>query len=395
MSKILNTEFMAILLAIIGIIVGLYLPSVAVNLSFLGDIFILLLKMLIIPLVFTSIFLSITGLPLSEVKKLGSKTLLYYLFTSAMACLIGIMIANIFIQGSISLDQLSFETPRELKAIDFHTFIKSFFTGNFFQALSAGNIVQIVAFTLILSFAALKLPETRRNELMNLAMAVQELMTIVIGGILKIAPIGIFSLIASLVAKTDPSAFKHLITLFYSILLAAAIHVVFTLGLLSKFIGNFSLFKFIIEIRKALLVALTTASSTATLPVSTQVLNEDVNVKPKTSGFVLPLGATLNMDGSALYQSLVIIFLAQFSHIHLGLYEQLVVFFFVMTSSAGTAGIPGGGIMMMSAVMSMIGIPLELIGIYLLIDRFWDYPITMVNVLGDLVAAKTIDQFID
>ncbi len=395
MNKILNTEFLALSLAIIGVIVGVYLPSLALGFSFLGEIFILLLKMLIIPLVFTSIFLSITGLPLNEVKKLGSKTLLYYLFTSAMACVVGIVIANVFIQGSITLDNLSFETPKELKAIDFHTFIKSFFTGNFFQALSAGNIVQIVAFTLILSFAALKLPESKKGELISLATAVQELMTIVIEGVLKVAPIGIFSLIASLVAKTDPSAFKHLVTLFYSILIAVVIHIIFTLGLLSKFVGDFSLFKFIFKVRKALLVALTTASSTATLPISTQVLNENVKVKPKTSGFVLPLGATLNMDGSALYQSLVIIFLAQFSHIQLGLYEQLVVFFFVMTSSAGTAGIPGGGIMMMSAVMSMVGIPLELIGIYLLIDRFWDYPITMVNVLGDLVAAKTVDRFID
>ena len=156
MNKILNTEFLALSLAIIGVIVGVYLPSLALGFSFLGEIFILLLKMLIIPLVFTSIFLSITGLPLNEVKKLGSKTLLYYLFTSAMACVVGIVIANVFIQGSITLDNLSFETPKELKAIDFHTFIKSFFTGNFFQALSAGNIVQIVAFTLILSFAALK-----------------------------------------------------------------------------------------------------------------------------------------------------------------------------------------------------------------------------------------------
>ncbi len=395
MSKILNSEFLVLLLGTIGILVGIYLPSLAINLSFLGDIFILLLKMLIIPLVFTSIFLSITGLSVADVKKLGMKTLLLYLFSSAMACLIGMLIANVFIQGSLSLDQIKFVAPSELKSINFHVFIKSFFTGNFFQALSAGNIVQIVAFTLILSFAALKLPLTKKNYLIQLAEAIQELMTIVISGVLKVAPIGIFSLIASLVAQTDPSAFKHLWTLFYSIFIAAIIHVLLTLGFLSKFVGRFSLLKFIFQVRKALVVALTTASSTATLPISTQVLNDKVKVKPKTSGFVLPLGATLNMDGSALYQSLVVIFLAQFSHIHLGMYEQLVIFFFVMTSSAGTAGIPGGGIMMMSAVLSMIGIPLELIGIYLLIDRFWDYPITMINVLGDLVAAKTVDRFID
>jgi Na+/H+-dicarboxylate symporter len=196
------------------------------------------------------------------------------------------------------------------------------------------------------------------------------------------------------VAKTELSSFEKLYSLFSGISVALFIHIFVTLFILAKFVGKFNLYKFIFKIRKALVVALTTASSTATLPVSTEVLKTQVGVKSKTAGFMLPLGATLNMDGSALYQSLVIIFLANFAGIDLNFYQQFLVFFFVMTSSAGTAGIPAGGVMMVGAVMGMIGIPMEYIGVYLLIDRFWDYPITMVNVLGDLVGAKIVDRYI-
>jgi Na+/H+-dicarboxylate symporter len=144
-----------------------------------------------------------------------------------------------------------------------------------------------------------------------------------------------------------------------------------------------------------LIVALATASSSATLPVSTRVLENNAGVSPKTTGFVLPLGATLNMDGSALYQSLVILFLGGLAGIDFTFAQQLLVILFVLLSSAGTAGIPGGGLMMMGTVMQMVGIPLELIGIYLLVDRFWDPIITAINVMGDLFGAKVIDRFVE
>jgi proton glutamate symport protein len=146
-------------------------------------------------------------------------------------------------------------------------------------------------------------------------------------------------------------------------------------------------------VREALLVALATASSAATLPVSARVLEEQ-GVNPKTTGFVLPLGASLNMDGSALYQVLVVLFLGRVAGVDFSITQQLLIFMFVMLSSSGTAGIPGGGLVMMGAMLQMVGIPLELIGIYLLVDRFWDPPITALNVLGDLFGTKTIDRFV-
>lgn len=391
----LRYETLAVVLAITGIFVGLYLPVVALHLEFIGKIFILLLKMMIIPLVVTSIFLSIAKLNILELKNLGGKTILYYLCTSVFACFSGILIANSYsFTSGIHIESVANYDPSKLNDISFSSVVTSFFSGNFFNALTEGNIVQIVVFTVLVGLAALKVKKEHRDFLINFSDAVQEMMMVIIHWVVRIAPIGIFSLLAAIVAKTETKIFYGLGPLFLAITLAVTIHTLIVLPSIGFFVGGFNPYKFIFKMKKALIVALTTASSTATLPVSTQVLSDRGGVKPKTSGFVLPLGATLNMDGSALYQAMVILFLGEFAGMSLTLTQQFLVFFFVMTASAGTAGIPGGGLMMFGAVMEMVGIPLEYIGIYLLIDRFWDYPITMVNVYGDLIGAKTVDRFI-
>jgi len=395
MSKV-STEFFTLLLGIIGIGIGLYFPSWALSLSFLGDIFILFLKLLIIPLVITSIFLSIASLEINEVKKLGSKTLLYYFSTSSLACLTGLFIANSFSFASgMDFQSVSSYDPTKLNNISVNSFVTNFFSGNIFQSLTSGNIVQIVVFTFFVAMASLKVKNEYRETLIHLSRAIQDVMMVLINWAIKVSPIGIFSLVASIIAKTEMKLFEGLGPLFMAIGLAIFIHTIIVLPLIGYFIGGFNPYAFIFNVKKALVVAFTTASSTATLPISTQVLKDNAAVSSKTSRFVLPLGATLNMDGSALYQAIVILFLGEFSGMSLTLSQQILVFIFVMTSAAGTAGIPGGGIMMMGAVMSLVGIPLENIAIYLLIDRFWDYPITAVNVLGDLFGAKTIDRFMN
>ncbi len=396
MNKLFRYEFVSVALGILGVLLGLYLPEWAISLEFIGKIFILLLKMLIIPLVVTSIFLSLARLRHEEIKSLGGFTISYYLATSAFACTVGLVIANSisFAQGMPPEGTVAYDASK-LADISFTSVITSFFAGNFFHALSEGNIIQVVVFTLFVGMASLQLPIGKREALVNLADSFQDVLMIIIHWIIKFAPLGIFSLLAAIVAKTDTQLFQGLGPLFMAISLAVIIHVGITLSGIGYFVGGFNPYAFLFKVKRALVVALTTASSTATLPVSNQELIDHGQVKEKTSGFILPLGATLNMDGSALYQGIVLIFLAEFSGMDLSLSQQLLIFFFVMTSSIGSAGIPGGGLMMFGAVMEMVGIPLEYIGVYLLVDRFWDYPITMVNVLGDLIGAKTIDRWID
>lgn len=392
----LKYELVTLLMAAAGVALGIYFPEISLSLEFIGKIFIQLLKMLIIPLVVTSVFLAIARLKGPALKRLGLGTAIYYFFTSAMAALTGLLIANLIDFRRMNSFQFKLEhhfDPSKLASVSFGDVAASFFSGNFFNALSEGNIVQIIVFTLIVSFAALNIEASKRKALLEFSQAIQDLMAQVIAWIVKIAPLGIFSLLAAIVAKTDVAIFKGLSSLFIAITAAAVVHAAVTLPLIAKLVGRFNVLSFISQVREALMLALSTASSAATLPVSQKVLEEKAGVSKETAGFILPLGATLNMDGSALYQSLVIIFLGEYAGMDLTIYQQSLIFIFVMTSSAGTAGIPGGGLMMVGAVMQMTGIPLEMIGVYLLIDRFWDYPITMINVFGDLVGAKTLDRF--
>jgi len=345
---------------IIGLLVGVYTPEIAEQTSLLGEIFVRLLKMMIVPIVSVSVFLAVAQRQLLDLSKIGSKTFKYYLFTSTCACLTGLVAAMFLNTGELA-------TPENIKAsklsaLSFGAFVKSFISQNPFAALAEGKVVQIVLLALFLGAAATTLPYKTKKPLLDVTHAIDEIVSKGIDWILLFMPFGVCSLIATTVAKTDFSIFTGLQSFF--ILTSAA-------------------------------VIFPSASSSATLPVSRRVLEENSGVKPETTSFVLPLGATLNMDGSALYQALVVILLSKFANIDLSIAQMFTVFIFVMISSAGSAGIPSGGMLMVGAILEMIGIPLHYLGIYVLVDRFWDYIITVVNVAGDLVGTKIIDLSLD
>lgn len=386
-------KFLSLFIIGIGFVLGIFFPSLAIDLGFLGDLFLNYLKMLIIPIVFISIFLAVANLDKNELKNLGSKTLLYYLLTSLMAGVTGFLVSKFFNFNSYPTGGVLLSKP-EISEFSFSELILSFMPKNIFDSVADGNIIHLVVFSLLVGLAVLFIKREKREILVNFSNAIDEVLNVLISWGLSFAPIGIASLIAKIIANTELAIFSELVPLFWAIALSASIHMFLTLPSLGYLIGRFNPWKFFIVIQKPLFTALATASSSATLPVSIKTLDDSKLVKEKTSGFVLPLGATLNMDGSALYQSLVIFFLAQVSGVTLGMGDQILVIFVIMISSAGTAGIPAGGMVMMAAVMDMLGIPTEYIAIYVLIDRFWDYPITMVNVCGDLFAARTVDRFI-
>lgn len=386
-------KYLSITIIVLGFIIGVYFPKIAIDLGFLGDLFISYLKMLIIPIVFISLFLAVAKLDREELGSLGSKTFLYYLLTSFFAGATGFIVSQFFSFKNYPKGGIFLGTPK-VAEFSLSELIVSFMPNNIFSSISSGNIVHLVVFSLIFAMATLFIKKGNRDGLVQIASGVDEVLNVMITWGLKFAPIGIASLIAKIIANTSLSIFEELFPLFWAITIAASIHLLITLPLFGYFIGKFNPFKYLMLIRKPLVTAFVTASSSATLPVSIKTLDNSGVVKEKTSGFVLPLGATLNMDGSALYQSLVIFFLAQISGVTLGMTDQILVIFIIMISSAGTAGIPAGGMVMIAAVMDMLGIPAEYIAIYLLVDRFWDYPITMVNVCGDLFAARTVDRFI-
>ncbi|MNL07885.1 Proton glutamate symport protein [compost metagenome] len=392
-KKFLRLENLTFLAAIGGLALGFLAPEFSLQIGFLGEIFLTLLKMMIIPLIFVSVFLAVAKQAgQGELSGIGFKTLAYFFGTSSLACITGLLAANLLPNASQVVSFVGYDASK-LGSITFEQVLLSFIPSNAVKALANGEIIQIVVFSILMGIACIRLDSKKRELLVDIADAGHDLIMTVIQWILVIAPIGIFSLVAVVIAKTNFESLSGLGWLFGAIASAALVHVLITLPTIGYFIGRFHPYKFIFNVREALLVALATASSAATLPVSARVLEEQ-GVNPKTTGFVLPLGASLNMDGSALYQVLVVLFLGRVAGVDFTLAQQLLIFMFVMLSSSGTAGIPGGGLVMMGAMLQMVGIPLELIGIYLLVDRFWDPPITALNVLGDLFGTKTIDRFV-
>ncbi len=391
--KFLSLENLTFLGAAIGVVIGLTAPHFALNTTLIGDLFVIFLKSMILPLILSSVFVSISQAA-NHLFEIGRKTFLYFLLTSALACITGLIAANLILIKPV--DTLVFDNfkPDHHNAIGIHEFILSLFSDNFFRSLTQGQILPLVVFTLVAGVASTRLTPEKNHLLHNLAQAIHELTMIILQWILWLAPLGVFSLVSVSIAKMKTNDFSSLGSFFLAVSVAASIHSFITLPVLGAFLGRFSPYRFIVQIREALIVALATASSSATLPVSTRVI-EAQGVSKKVSGFVLPLGATLNMNGSALYQALVVIFLGQIAGIEFSITQQFLVFLMVMLSAAGTAGIPGGGLLMMTATLQTIGIPVDLIGIYLLVDRFWDPLITMINVMDDLFAAKTIDQWVE
>lgn len=391
--KFLKLENLTFVGAICGLILGLVSPDLASKVEIFGEIFILLLKLIIVPLIIVSIFLAVSKQDsIQNMSSLGLKTMVYFMISSILACLTGFLCALLL--PAMDSSNLAYENYQSsnLEGLTFKAIILSFFSGNPFKSLAEGNIIQIVVISLFVGAASLQLDERKKKVILDLVDGLNDLVLVMVKWILFLAPIGVFSLVADVTAEVEPDAFTGLGWLMLAIVCAASIHSLLTLPLLGFLIGKFNPYKFLFNIKEALLVALATASSSATLPVSTRVLEKNENVSPKTAGFVLPLGATINMDGSSLYQTLVVLFLANVAGIDITFTEQIYIFFLILISSVGTAGIPGGGILMLGAVLQNVGVPLEYLGLYLLVDRLWDPPITMINVLGDMFGAKIIDR---
>jgi proton glutamate symport protein len=395
MKKLLRLENLTFICALLGLVCGLFFPELAKHLSIFGELFILLLKMVIIPLVFVSVFLAIANQSsIKDLSRLGWLTAVYFISSSALACITG-FIAGEFLPetASAGLRYENYEAAK-MNSLSVKELVLSFFSANPFRSLSEGNIIQIVVLAMFIGLATLRISREKQQSLVRFFDALNDVVMVIISWILIVAPIGVFSLVAAVVAATDRSAFEGLLWFFLATAIALFIHVFVTYGALGFFFGRFHPYRFLFTIKKAILVALATASSNATLPVSTRVMIEKEKVRPQTANFVLPLGATLNMDGSSIYQTLLVIFMAGLVGIDINFTQQIYIFFLILISSWGTAGVPGGGIMMIGAVFQNVGIPLEYLGLYLLIDRFWDPFVTMVNVVGDLFGTKIIDRYI-
>ncbi|OAI04572.1 glutamate:proton symporter [Methylomonas methanica] len=405
MKVALNTQIF--LGAVFGVALGMGFaklgPDAAVSkqgiyfCSLLSNLFMDLLKMVLVPLVFTSIAVGVANLRMhGQLHRVWVSTLGFFVVSMALAIMLGVAAANLFEPGKgLNLDLFNNASPNfAAKQMSFEQFVASFLHGLFvnpFAALAQANILAIVMFALLLGIALVVGGDRYRNILLLLQEGL-ELMLRLVGWIMRLAPFGIMALLAQLLATQNLALLSSLAEFVAVVIGTTLLHGLVVLPLLLLLIAKVSPLKFFLGAREALITAFATSSSSATLPVTLRCVEQHLHVKPGIAGFVVPLGATVNMDGTALYEAAAALFVANLAGIELDLAQQLIVFFTTMIAAIGAPGIPSAGMVTMMMVLQSVGLPTEAIAILLPIDRLLDTVRTMVNVEGDMVGSLVVQH---
>ncbi len=362
-------------------------------------VFVNLLKMIIIPLVFSSIVVGIVNLKAhQQMRKVWVVTLTYFMISSTCASVLGLLVMNVFKPG-VGLSTALFSVQMaEFKAAQMSVgeFIKSFL-GNVFlnpiAAMAKGEVLAVVVFAMFLGAALLALRERGRHTT-DIINELFEILMVMVGWIMRLAPVGILALLVKLVATQDVGLLKMLGQFVLVILGATLFHGLVILPAALTIVGKYSPIKFFGGFKEALLTALTTSSSNATLPISIKCARENLGVRKEIAGFVFPLGATINMDGTALYEASAALLVANLSGVELNLAQQIIVLLTSVLASMGAPGIPSAGMVTMVMVLQSVGLPVEAIAILLPMDRILDTFRTMVNVEGDAVGALIVQRLV-
>ncbi len=392
-----------------GILIGLALSlldkeSIIVEISLyiselLGMVFVDLLKMVMVPLVFTSIIVGVANLSEHQKIHLVWKTTLGYFFlTAAIAIILGLTTSNLFKPGEglqLPMFQEAMQNfqAHEMTLSEFFTqFLHSLFL-NPFAALAEGNILAVVIFALLMGIALV----VGGNRFQNTRLSLQELLELIlmlVGWIMKLAPLCIMALLIKLVMTQDLSLLMILIKFISLVIGTILLHSLVVLPIILYSVTGMTPVKFWIGAREAFITAFATSSSAATLPITLQCAEKNLQVKRNIAGFVLPLGATVNMDGTALYEAAAALFIASLVGVDLNLMQQMIIFFTAMLAAMGAPGIPSAGMVTMLLVLQSVGLPVEAIAILLPIDRLLDAFRTAVNVEGDLIGSLVVQKIV-
>jgi Na+/H+-dicarboxylate symporter len=397
----------ALALAVIaGLIVGkdgtLFGLGFYAAFDFVGQLFLNALKMLIVPLIVSSIIVGVASIGDSDnLGRLGAKTIGYYALTSFLAIIAGLAVVNLIQPGAVegdptevfglSADATELEAQFADKGADdiVAIFLRMIPT-NIVAAASAGQMLGLIFFSLLYGFFMTRIANQYAEAQYNFFNGMFQIMMKITDLIMKFAPLGVFALVAKTVSSTGVAAFVPLAQFFFTVVIALGIHFAITLPLLLRFLGGVSPMRHYRAVSPALLTAFSTASSSATLPLTMECVEKNAGVSNKTSSFVLPLGATVNMDGTALYEGVAVMFIAQAYGIELGLATQFTVVLLALMTSIGVAGIPAASLVAIAIILSAVGLPLEGIGLILAVDRVLDMMRTAVNVAGDSAGAVII-----
>jgi Na+/H+-dicarboxylate symporter len=376
--------------------------------NFIGTLFLNALKMIIVPLVVSSIICGISSIGASKnLGRLGGKTIGFYMFSSLLAILIGLAFVNMLAPGIIDGEpagsMLNLSSPEEVSAQlnrvegrgagDIADVFLRMIPTNIVKAAANGQMLGLIFFGLLFGFFMSRLEEEQKRTLENFWQGVFQTMMAITMFVMKFAPIGVFGLVAKTITATGFSAFQPLLLFFITVILALAFHAFITLALLLKYIGKVNPLRHYSAMAPAMLTAFSTASSSGTLPITIECVEKNAGVSNQTSSFVLPLGATINMDGTALYECVAAMFIAQAYGLDLNFTTQFTIVLVALLTSIGVAGIPAASLVAITVILGVIGLPLEGIGMLLVTDRILDMLRTSVNVFSDsccaVIVAKT------
>jgi len=376
--------------------------------DFVGTLFLNALKMLIVPLIVSSIVTGIAGIGTTKaLGRLGGKTALFYLTTTLFAILAGLVLVNLFSPGIVNGEPAKHllglgaahggEVAAKVQgrgAGDLAGVFLSMVPANVIAAAANGQMLGLIFFSILFGYFITRIDEAYAEGQYNFWQGLYQVMMGITDWVMRFAPIGVFALVAKVVAGLGAGELSGLgqsLGLFFvTVVLALAVHAGLTLPLLLRLVGRVSPWRHYRAMAPALLTAFSTASSSATLPLTMECAEKNAGVSNRTASFVLPLGATVNMDGTALYECVAAMFIAQVYGLHLSLATQFTVVVVALLTSIGVAGIPAASLVAITVILTAIGLPIEAVGLILAVDRVLDMLRTSVNVFSDSCGAVIV-----
>jgi len=365
-----------------------------------GQMWLRALIMIVVPLVFTSLTLGVAGLgDIRKVGRMGLKTLVFFLGVTACATIIGLVLVNLVQPGAglppetreELLGRFSGQAAKMKEAAGPVSFgvelLVNIVPRNPVAAAAQGDMLGLIFFSLLFGAALGLLPAERARPLLGVLEAVGDIVVVIIGWVMKLAPYGVFALLFSVTALFGYDILRKLLWYVLTVLAGLTIHFVLVYSALVRWLGKMNPLEFFGRIKTVVVTAFSTSSSNATLPTTMQVTERNLGVPREVAGFVLPLGATMNMHGTALFEGVTVLFIAQVFGVHLSLGAQLIVVVMAVITAIGAAGVPSGAIPLLMVVLQVVGLPPEAIALVLGVDRILDMCRTTLNVTGDVVTS--------
>ena len=385
---------------LLGIIVGVFLnffennsKEMIINfLDFGGSIFLKTLKMMVVPVVFVSLICGVCNLEnLKSLGRIGIKSLSLYILTTFLAISLSLTLASILNPGE-AVSNLTLPS-KDLSIQDAPSFVQTILNiipSNPFKSLAEGNMLQVIFFSILIGcgISLIKKNNVIKSFFNELNETIMKILQIVI----MVAPFGIFCLISKTFATQGIGTVLELLKYFLVVLFVLCLQIIIVYAPLIKFLGKINLINFFSNIKEAIIFAFSTSSSSATIPITLKCLQENLKVKKKVASFTVPLGATINMDGTAIMQGVATVFIANLYGVDLVLNDFISIILTATLASIGTAGVPGVGIIMLGMVLNQVGLPLEGVAIIMGVDRFLDMVRTAVNVTGDATISTIINR---